>query len=159
MTGQQFQLTMDAANPQALGAFWAHALGYIEEPAPEGFDRWEAALTAWGVPEEKWNDGYAIVDDSGSRPRIFFQRVPEPKTAKNRLHIDIESGARDSAKLQAANGQSATEFVNRKDWTVLRSTAADLVELGASVQLEFNDPEDGEWIVMHDPEGNEFCVC
>jgi hypothetical protein len=145
MTGKPFQLTMDAANPQALGAFWAEALGYIEEPAPDGFDSWEAALTAWGVPEEKWDDGYAIVDDAGNRPRIFFQRVPEPKTAKNRLHIDIESGARRTGTT--------------KDWAVLRSTAARLVELGGTVQLEFNDKEDGEWIVMQDPEGNEFCVC
>lgn len=136
---------MDAADPRALGTFWAQALGYIEDPAPEGFPSWEAALTEWGVPAEKWNDGYAIVDDDGTRPRIFLQRVPEPKTAKNRLHIDIESGARRPGTT--------------KDWSVLRSTAAHLVELGATVQLEFNDPEDGEWIVMHDPEGNEFCVC
>jgi hypothetical protein len=149
MTGKQFQLTMDAADPRALGAFWAEALGYSVEPPPAGFDSWEAALTAWGVPDDKRNDAYAIVDDSGSRPRIFFQRVPEPKTAKNRLHIDIESGARDSLNKDG----------NKKDWTVLRSTAARLVELGGSVQLEFNDPEAGEWIVMQDPEGNEFCVC
>lgn len=145
MTGPQFQLTMDAADPQALGTFWAHALGYVEEPAPAGFASWADALTAWGIPEDKWGDGYAIVDDGGTRARIFLQRVPEPKTAKNRLHIDIESGARRPGTT--------------KDWAVLRSTANRLVELGATVQREFNDPQDGEWIVMLDPEGNEFCVC
>jgi hypothetical protein len=86
MTGQQFQLTMDAANPQALGAFWAYALGYIEEPAPEGFDSWEAALTAWGVPEEKWNDGYAIVPRFGEQAigeRAIGERAEQQKGLEN----------------------------------------------------------------------------
>jgi hypothetical protein len=149
MTNLQFQLTLDAADPRALGQFWALALGYIEEPPPGGFADWDAALDAWGVPPENRNDAYAIidgcVDGSAARPRIFLQRVPEPKTAKNRLHVDIDSGARrpDSTK----------------DWDIMRAEAKRLTAAGATIVREFDESVQGQWIVMFDPEGNEFCVC
>lgn len=101
----------------------------------------EEALTSWGLPEERWNDAYAIVGDG---PRIFIQKVPEPKTAKNRLHIDVHSNA---------GGPDQP-----KDWDVMRAKAAKLVDAGADVVEEFRQPPQGEWIVMEDPEGNEFCV-
>lgn len=82
------QITFDAADPASLGCFWAEALGYTQEPPPAGFDSWPAALTAFGVPEERFNDAYAVIDPDGAQ-RIFFQRVPEPKTAKNRVHLDV----------------------------------------------------------------------
>ena len=44
------------------------------------------------VPEERWNDASAIIDPDGNGPRIYFQRVPEPKTVKNRLHLDVNAG-------------------------------------------------------------------
>lgn len=145
MTDLQFQLTLDAADPRALGAFWALALGYVEEPPPGDFADWDAALNAWGVAPENRNDAYAIVDAEAARPRIFLQRVPEPKTAKNRLHIDINSGA----------GQPGST----KDWNIMRAQAARLVEAGATLVREFDQSVQGQWIVMNDPEGNEFCVC
>lgn len=135
-----FTLTMDAADPRSLGDFWALALGYRPEDPPGEFTSWEEALTAWGLPPEQWNDAYAIVGDG---PRIFIQRVPEPKTTKNRLHIDVHAQA----------GSTGS-----KDWAVLRAKAAALVAAGASIVAEFRRPPIGEWIVMTDPEGNEFCI-
>ena len=84
-----FQVTFDSADPAAHSAFWAEALHYVVPPPPEGFDSWDAALDAWGVTEEHRNDNAALVDPDGVGPRIFFQKVPEPKTAKNRLHFDL----------------------------------------------------------------------
>ena len=85
------QITFDAADPRALADFWAEALGYVIEAPPEGFTSWDEALTAFGVPEELWNSRSAIVDPDGVGPRIFIQQVPEPKTAKNRLHLDVRT--------------------------------------------------------------------
>lgn len=145
MPKQKMTITFDSADPAALGAFWCEALGYEFEAPPAGFDSWPDALTAWGVPESDWNSASAIVDPEGIAPRIFIQRVPETKTAKNRVHLDVITDAR--------QGDGS------KDWSVLRATAARLVEHGGVVEQEFNRGQMGEWIVMHDPEGNEFCVC
>lgn len=136
-------LTLDAADPATLATFWAKALGYQLEAPPEGFASWPEALTAWGVPEDEWDSAAAIVDPAGVGPRIFIQRVPEPKTAKNRLHIDVHSGA----------GRPGA-----KDMGIVRAVAADLQASGASIIAEFDRADIGQWIVMADPEGNEFCV-
>ena len=144
MSRHPFHLTLDASDPTALGEFWALALGYRREDPPAPHSTWEEALTAWGLPEERWNDANAIVDPDGLGPRIFIQKVPEPKTAKNRLHIDVHSNA---------GGPDQP-----KDWDVMRAKAAKLVDAGADVVEEFRQPPQGEWIVMEDPEGNEFCV-
>nr|BFF21960.1 VOC family protein [Promicromonospora thailandica] len=88
-----FQVTFDAADPRALGDFWCEVLGYVRDAPPEGFATWEEALTAWGLPEERWNDKNALRDPDGAGPRIFIQKVPEPKTAKNRVHLDVNVGA------------------------------------------------------------------
>lgn len=138
-----FSLTMDAADPARLGEFWALALGYRREDPPGDFATWEEALTSWGLPEERWNDANALVGDG---PRIFLQKVPEPKTAKNRVHIDVHSGAGN-----AVDGDG-------KDWSALRAKAAELEAAGATIVEEFSEPGLGDWIVMEDPEGNEFCV-
>ncbi|QGQ19220.1 VOC family protein [Cellulomonas sp. JZ18] len=142
---RRFQLTFDALDPQALGTFWTHVLGYVEEPPPEGFDDWESALRAWGMPEERWNDGYAIVDPAGEGPRIFLQRVPEGKTAKNRMHLDVG--------LPGGGPRGADP-----DRAGVRARAAELAELGGRVVGEFDEPGSGFWVVMQDPEGNEFCL-
>ncbi len=83
-----FQVVFDSADPNREARFWAAALSYELQPPPPGFDTWEDALRAAGIPEERWNDASAITDPDGSRPRLYFQRVPEGKTAKNRMHID-----------------------------------------------------------------------
>src|SRR6476619_8111832 len=94
------QVTFDASDPAGLGAFWAELLGYVEQPPPEGFATWPEgfatwpeALTAGGVPEDQQQSAYAVVDPAGAGPRLFFQRVPEQKTAKNRVHLDVNVGA------------------------------------------------------------------
>ena len=88
---KEIQVTFDCADPGALAEFWAEALGYQVQGPPPGFDSWPAALTAWGVPEDQWNSKSAIIDPDGEGPRIFFQRVPEGKTVKNRVHLDVRS--------------------------------------------------------------------
>jgi hypothetical protein len=141
--GIEVQVTFDAADPPALGRFWAVALGYVQQPPPEGFGSWEEAMTSWGLPPERHGDHYALVDPDGVGPRIWMQRVPEPKTAKNRVHLDVNVG-KGVADADALRG-------------LLREHAERLVALGGRVQREVD--EDGEfWIVLQDPEGNELCL-
>ena len=140
----EFQVTFDSADPEALAMFWAEALHYVVQPPPDGFDSWDAALEAWGVPQEHRHDRAALVDEAGVGPRIFFQKVPEGKTAKNRVHLD----------LRAAAGVLPE---GRSD--ALEAECARLVALGAHrVQRMDGDTIDGVFIIMQDPEGNEFCL-
>ena len=85
-------LTFDAAEPGRLAAFWKVALGYVDAPPPQGFTSWEDWLVRLGVPEDEWDDGASIADPEGVRPTIGFLKVPEGKTAKNRLHLDVQAG-------------------------------------------------------------------
>jgi len=139
------QITFDAADPRALADFWAEALGYVIEAPPEGFASWDEALTAFGVPEELWNSRSAIVDPDGVGPRIFIQQVPEPKTAKNRLHLDV---------------RTAVGLAGGKRMAVLEAECERLVALGGSrlYRIEPNPPLEHGFITMADPEGNEFCL-
>jgi hypothetical protein len=140
----QFQVTFDAADPQRLSAFWRQALGYREQSPPEGYATWEDWARAMQVPEETWGNYAALVDPEGVRPRLFVQRVPEPKTAKNRVHLDVNvSGPPEVARDQRRP---------RVDAEVKR-----LVGLGASMIRPY-DELDQYWVVMQDPEGNEFCL-
>jgi hypothetical protein len=136
------QVTFDAADPAALAGFWKHVLGYIEQPPPEGWSSWEDWAREQGIPEEHWNDQSALVDPDGTGPRVFFQRVPEGKTAKNRVHLDV----------RAAPGLDPDARRAR-----LNEEAERLVALGGTKLYEVEEP--GEyWITMQDPEGNEFCL-
>ncbi|WP_208648830.1 VOC family protein [Micromonospora inaquosa] len=78
------QITFDCADPARLAAFWAEALGYQVQAPPGDFESWDQALEAMGVPPENRNDASAVVDPEGTRPRLFFQRVPEGKTGEPR---------------------------------------------------------------------------
>ena len=147
MTGvrREFQLTFDAHDPGALSRFWAEAIGYPLQDPPPPFETWDEALEAWGVPEERRNDASALVDPEGTGPRIFFQRVPEGKTAKNRVHLDV----------RAAPGLEGEERM-----AALEAEAERLVALGA-VRVERHEPAPpmgAGFLVMRDPEGNEFCL-
>jgi hypothetical protein len=136
------QFAFDAADPQALAEFWAQAAGYVVQPPPDGFDSWPAFLAHIGVPEDQWDKASACVDPDGLGPRFYFQTVPEAKVVKNRVHVDLKPGL----------GHGATE---RPD--IARADAQRLVGLGARILGEHD--ESGEfWIVLADPEGNEFCV-
>lgn len=139
------QITFDCADPDGLATFWAEVLGYVLQPPPEGFDTWDAALDAWGVPETERNSRSALLDPDDARPRLFFQRVPEGKTAKNRVHLDV----------RAAPGQQGDERM-----ATLEAEATRLEALGATRFKTFTPepPMEAGFIVMQDPEGNEFCL-
>jgi hypothetical protein len=139
-----FQVTFDAADPAALGRFWAEALGYEEDKPPEGFANWEDWLRKSGIPEEHWNDAYALSDSDGAGPRIFIQKVSEPKTAKNRVHLDLNVGGGLSRPIEERREKVDSE-------------ADRLTTLGAS-RLRAAEERGEYWIVMQDPEGNEFCL-
>ncbi|WP_193614162.1 VOC family protein [Nocardioides lijunqiniae] len=120
-------LGCDAADPHALAAFWAGALDYVPEP---GYDD---------------PDGASIVDPDGVAPAISFLRVPEGKTAKNRLHIDIRVA-----------GEPPWDLAERE--RLIRAKADELQATGAThVREQHYDGALGH-VVMLDPEGNEFCV-
>jgi Glyoxalase-like domain len=143
--GRELQVTFDCADPAALSGFWAEVLGFVVQPPPEGFDTWDDALAAMGVPPERRNDASALVDPDGRGPRIFFQRVPEGKSAKNRVHLDV----------RVAPGSTGDERM-----AVLERECERLQVLGAT-RLTRHEPEpplQGGHIVMADPEGNEFCL-
>jgi hypothetical protein len=119
-------------------------LGYVVQAPPEGFDSWESFLIEMGVPETVWNSASAVVDPTGEGPRIFFQQVPEPKSVKNRVHLDLNAG-----------GGHGTPLPRRK--TSVDAEVARLVGAGATVVGPME--QRGEyWVVLRDPEGNEFCV-
>lgn len=145
MTARTVQITIDCADPGGLSAFWADVLGYHVPGPPGGFATWDTALDAFGVPPERRNDASAVEDPAGSGPRLFFQRVPEGKQVKNRLHIDVRAapGLDGDARMAA-----------------LESEADRLVALGAT-RLERHEPAPplgSGHIVLADLEGNEFCL-
>jgi len=139
------QVTFDCADPGALSLFWNEVLGYRLDSPPPPYQTWEEALDAFGVPEERRNDASASVDPEGNGPRLWFQKVPEGKTAKNRVHLDV----------RAAPGLGPDERMS-----ALEGKCAELVALGAT-RLRRHEPDppmSHGWIVMQDPEGNEFCL-
>ena len=138
------QIVLDCADPSELAAFWADALGYIVQPPPGEHESWESFLAELGVPEDEWNSASAVIDPDGTGPRLFFQRVPEPKVTKNRVHMDLNVGG----------GPSVPMDVRRERLT---GEAERLRSLGA-VRVRDVEERDEYWIVMQDPEGNEFCI-
>jgi hypothetical protein len=119
-------------------------MGYILEPPPPGYDSWQDLLKEAGVPEERWNSASAVVDPDGEGPRLFFQQVPEGKSAKNRVHLDVRGTKDKDAPKEEQSRQ-------------LHAEADRLVGLGATKHQEY-DELGSHWIVMQDPEGNEFCI-
>lgn len=147
------QITFDAHDPEALSRFWADALGYLN-PAPPGrtvpegadvFAVWREFLAEAGVPESQWNSASAAEDPDGAGPRLFFQRVPEEKAGKNRVHVDV----------RAAPGLEGEERMS-----ALEAECARLVALGATrlARHEPAPPMSQGFLVLADPEGNEFCL-
>jgi hypothetical protein len=139
------QLVFDTANPDREAQFWAAALGYRLQPPPDGFSSWEAFLEAQGIPRDRWNAASAIVDPDEKGPRVYFQRVPEGKTAKNRMHMDLNVGGGRDVPLD--------ERKRRVDAEVARLKA-----LGATDERGAMERDGEYWVRMNDPEGNEFCV-
>ena len=141
----QLQIVIDCSDPAQLAVFWAKALSYKVQDPPSGYASWEAFLQAQGVPQEEWNSASAVVDPDGKGPRIYFQRVPEAKVVKNRVHLDL------NASRSTSHG-SSPERMQRIEAEVER-----LKGLGAR-ELYRREQRSEYWITMADPEGNEFCV-
>jgi hypothetical protein len=117
----QFQVTFDCAEPERVARCWCEVLGYVMTPG-----------------------GYAGTDPTGVGPRLYFQRVPEGKVVKNRLHLDVRVG---------------TGLVGEQRLAALEAECARLVALGAvRVRLLPSDGEEESCLVMQDIEGNEFCL-
>lgn len=140
-----FQVTFDCANPDRLARFWAIALGYRIPDPPGGFETWQAFLEAQGVPREQWDAASACEDPEGHGPRLYFQRVPEGKVAKNRVHLDVNVGGGRSAPMEERRQRVDAE-------------AERLMREGATVVEPRGNAFDEYWVVMQDPEGNEFCL-
>ncbi|BCJ61347.1 VOC family protein [Micromonospora endophytica] len=139
------QITFDCADPAGLAAFWAEALGYRLADPPPGFASWEQALDAMGIPPDQRNNASAVIDPEGRGPRLFFQRVPEDKETKNRVHLDVRAapGLDGDARMAA-----------------LEAEAERLISYGAT-PIRRHDPRpplDAGHLVLADPEGNEFCL-
>jgi len=142
-----YQLVIDCSAPEPLAQFWAEALHYVIAPPPTGFDSWDDFYRSIGVPEDELGMGAdSIVDPHGEGPRIWFQVVPERKSIKNRLHIDVN----------ASGGRESSLDVRRER---VEAEAARLVALGAT-RVRTNAPEglDHYAVAMTDPEGNEFDI-
>ena len=132
MTAPGVQVVFDCADPDRLASFWAEALGYQKDW------EWDDATVEWllsnGLDRSAVGARSAISDPDGAGPRFFFQRVPEGKAVKNRVHVDVRLGL---------------DAVDR------------LVALGARVVRRADEqfgPFHDEFVVMQDPEGNEFCI-
>lgn len=139
---KKFQVTFDCAEPERVARFWCEVLGYVVPPPPDGFDSWYAADRA--LPPERQGSAFACVDPSGVGPRLFFQRVPEGKIVKNRVHLDVRVG---------------TGLVGDERLAVLEAECDRLTALGATrVQLLRADEFNESCLVMQDVEGNEFCL-
>jgi hypothetical protein len=136
-----FQVVVDCAAPHELADWWAEALGWQVEAQDEAFIR-RMIDAGYATDDETtthrgalvWKTGAAINSPDPDRPRVLFQWVPEGKTVKNRMHLDLRVGA------------------ERREAEVARLVAAGATELHRASQ----GPH--EWATLADPEGNEFCV-
>jgi Glyoxalase-like domain len=122
MTSKFTELAIDCADPSGLARFWCSVLGYEVQDEEDGY----VAIGSPLVPEGRDRPGPVP-------PTLAFARVPEGKTIKNRLHIDVNPTDRDQ-----------DEEVRR------------LLDLGAR-RVDLGQGE-VSWVVLADPEGNEFCV-
>ncbi|MGW5714873.1 VOC family protein [Amycolatopsis sp. NPDC003865] len=141
-TIRQVQITFDCAEPERVARFWCEVLGYEVPPAPSGFASW-AEFDA-SLPADRQGAAFACADPSGVGPRLFFQRVPEGKVVKNRVHLDVRVG---------------TGLRGQERLSALEAERDRLIALGAShFQTLYADEFNESCIVMQDVEGNEFCL-
>jgi hypothetical protein len=142
-----WQLTVNAKDPALLARFWAQALDYRPTPPAEPQTTWNAHYRMRLLGESAFAD--RIFDPAGLRPPIWFQHAPGDAAPGHRLHLDLYPTGRDNALTLVQR----TEIVEAK--------VAELVALGARVvrRTQYDDPSDPVYfVVMRDPEDNEFCV-
>jgi hypothetical protein len=139
----EFQVTVDCADPHAMADWWAETLSWQVEPQDEAFIlRMISAGYAADSDTKRhngalvWKEGAAICHPDGTQraPRVLFQLVPEAKTVKNRLHLDVRIGADDVERAVAGLTARGAKFLHRGQQGPL------------------------SWVTLADPEGNEFCV-
>lgn len=116
-----YNVTFDCADPRRLSTFWSAATGYAVTDEGDDFVRLRAP------------------DQRGVRQILFF-RVPEPKEAKNRMHVDLAARAPED-EIARLLGLGAT-----------------LVDGHPSDEIVWRQGNGTKWVVMRDPEGNEFCI-
>jgi catechol 2,3-dioxygenase-like lactoylglutathione lyase family enzyme len=119
MTARVRNITFDCADPYKLVGFWSQVTGFQEDPKDPN------------LPE----DQEAVLIGQDGQPNLLFVRVPEAKTVKNRVHLDLMPTDR------------------TRDEEVAR-----LLELGATVVADHRRSDGSGWAVLADPEGNELCV-
>src|SRR5437762_1152697 len=139
----EFQVVQDSADPHALADWWAETLGWEVEPSDEAFIR-RMIGEGYATDDDTkvhngtlvWKEGAAIRHPDGLEraPRLLFQLVPEAKTVKNRMHLDVRTGGDD-----------------------LDTVVAKLTGRGATL-LHKGRQGPHTWVTLADPEGNEFCV-
>jgi hypothetical protein len=137
----EFQVAVDCSDPHVLADWWAEVLGWQVEAQDEAFIRRMVEIGAATEEETTrhrgalvWRAGAALNSPDPGRPRLLFQQVPEAKTVKNRMHLDVRVGPeRREAEVGRLTGLGATEL-----WRASQGPH--------------------EWVTMADPEGNEFCV-
>jgi hypothetical protein len=136
--GRRLQVAVDCHDPERLAAFWIEALAYRLLDPPSGHGSWaEFSLAEAQDRDEAW----AIIGDpEGRGPTVLFHRVPEPKTTKNRVHLDVFV---------------STQPVSARD--EVEAEVGRLIGLGAT-RVRTRDDDGDFYVVMHDPEGNEFCI-
>lgn len=135
----RFDLTFDCHDAPVLAAFWKLALGYEDEPPPAPFATREAWVASFGEDDDGLGGAW-LRDPEGVGPRLSILEVPEPKVAKNRLHIDV---------------RVAGEGTPEQRWARIEAKVHQLLAAGAtSLALV-----EGHHAVLADPEGNELCVC
>jgi Glyoxalase-like domain len=138
--GTTLQVTFDCDDPHAMARFWSGAIGYQKEDHTELVADLlrSAVITADATVDVDGGRQFAGVsacrDPEGKGPRLYFQKVPEGKTAKNRVHLDLHVGA-DRCEVEAAR-----------------------LEAQGARKLWFSDDRGGACWTMADIEGNEFCV-
>ncbi|MFI6144605.1 VOC family protein [Streptomyces sp. NPDC051109] len=141
-TIKKLQITFDCAEPERVARFWCEVLGYVVPPPPEGFATWDDYDRS--LPAERQGAGFVCMDPTGVGPRMYFQRVPEGKVVKNRVHLDV---------------RVATGLVGEERVAALEAECERLVAFGATrVQLLRADEYNESCLVMQDIEGNEFCL-
>ena len=139
---REVQVTFDCVSPRAVGRFWCEALGYEPTAPPDGSSG-EGDADA-SRPADVHDGWFAASDPTGAGPRLYFQRVPEGKVVKNRVHLDV---------------RVATGLTGERRVAALQAEADRLVALGASrLRLLEADDENEACLVMQDVEGNEFCL-
>jgi hypothetical protein len=141
-TVKEFQVTFDCEDPERVARFWCEVLGYVVPPAPSGFATWDDYNDS--LPPERQGAGFVCSDPSGVGPRLYFQRVPEGKVVKNRVHLDVRVG---------------TGLVGAERLAALQAECERLVALGAVCErVLIADDYNESCIGMRDIEGNEFCL-